>query len=72
MPALLISILWALVYLGIVAIVVVVILWAVESIAGIALPARVKQLIWVIFLLIGLIIILSIFTGMGPGVHIPR
>lgn len=70
MPALLISVLWSLIWVAIFAIVVVVILWAIESIAGIALPPRIKQLIWVIFVLICLIIVLSIFAG-GAPIHFP-
>ena len=66
MIALLISVLWALIYVAIVCLIIWVILWAITAITGVALPARAVQLIWVIAALICLIIVLSLVAGMTP------
>ncbi len=46
------SILLFLIYVCIAAAIVYLVFWVIKSVAGIAIPAKVEQIIWVIFILI--------------------
>jgi hypothetical protein len=65
-----IELLWILVYAAIFAIILHIVLWALTAIIGIAFPARIVQLIWVVFALIVLIWVLSALLGHGPPLRI--
>lgn len=62
-----------LIYAAVLAIVIYIVIWALQTIAGIALPERVIQLIWVIFVLLIVLWILQAMGGLGgfnlPGVR---
>jgi len=58
------AIITALIYIVLLAIVVYLILWVLQTI-GIALPAKIVQLIWVVFALIVLLILVNLLLGGG-------
>lgn len=57
-----------LIYLCLLALVVYLILWVLEAI-GLALPAQVIKIIWVIAVLIAILIIVQALPGLG--LHLP-
>jgi hypothetical protein len=54
------SIILVLIYLLIVAAVIYLIIWALQTVAGVALPDKVIKIIWVVFVLVALLLILRI------------
>jgi hypothetical protein len=67
----LITILWALVYLCIFVAVVWLVLWVLGKL-GIAIPANVLNIIWVILVLLCIIWIISHFSGAWSGHRLPQ
>jgi hypothetical protein len=63
------SLIMALIYLLIVAAVIYLIIWALQTVAGVALPDKVIKIIWVVFVLVALLLILRILL---PGAGILR
>lgn len=57
------GILVLLIYLAILAIFIYIVIWALQSIVGIALPGRVIQLVWVIFVLVALLWLVQSMGG---------
>ena len=56
------AIITALIYIVLLAIVVYLVIWVLQTI-GIALPAKIIQLIWVVFALIVLLILVQLLLG---------
>jgi len=72
MAAMAISVLYFLIGLIILAGVVYLAIWVIESFIY-AIPEKVKQGIWVIVLLLALIALISVLAGGGPNpFHFPR
>jgi hypothetical protein len=63
---LLIAVIWALVYVVIVAIAIYLIIWVLEVVAGVTLPAKVVQLLWVLVALIAVALIITALAGHLP------
>jgi hypothetical protein len=57
-----------LIYLAVLALVVWLVLWVLDSIIGIALPPKVVQIIWIIVVLVA---ILLVYRALGPHLHLP-
>jgi hypothetical protein len=64
--SLLIAVIWALVYVVIVAIAIYLIIWVLEVVAGVTLPAKVVQLLWVLVALIAVVMIITALAGHLP------
>ena len=62
------SVITLLIYLAVLALVVWLILWVVESVIGISLPPKVVQIIWVIVVLVALLLI---YRALAPHLHLP-
>lgn len=60
-----------LIYICIFALVVYLVLWVLGAI-GVALPAPVVKIIWVIFALVVLLLVLDFVLGHGHGILLPR
>ena len=55
-----------LIYVCVICLVVYLVLWVLESVAGISLPPKVVQIIWIIVVLVVLLLLLRlILPGMG-------
>jgi hypothetical protein len=67
----LVTILYALLYLAIVIVVVYILLW-VLSLLGVAIPANILKAIWAIIIIIALIWIITHFAGDFNGPHLLR
>lgn len=59
------AVIMILIYAAILAIVIYLVIWALQTIAGVALPGRVIQLVWVIFVLLVVLWILQAMGGLG-------
>lgn len=64
-----IQILWLLFYLGVIVAVVFVILWFLQTILQLPLPARAIQVIWGLVALLMIIYLLMFLSG--GGMHLP-
>jgi hypothetical protein len=64
--SLLIAVIWALVYVVIVAIAIYLIIWVLEVVAGVRLPEKVVQLLWVLVALIAVVMIITALAGHLP------
>jgi hypothetical protein len=67
-----ISIMWMLLGLVILCAVIWFVLYVVQSVLGIAIPARIIQMIWLVVLILVIIAILTILAGGsigGMGMH---
>ena len=71
MAAIAISVLWFLVSLIVLSGVVYLAIWVIESFVS-PIPAKVKQGVCVVVLLLALIYLISILVGGSPGLHLPR
>jgi len=67
---LLIALLWAVVYVAIMVLVVFLILWLLQTIAGVALPEKVVQLLWIIVAIIAIIVVITALTGHIPPLRV--
>ena len=66
------SVITFLIYLCILAIVVYLILWIVQDVIGLPIPAKVIQLLWVIVALVAILwLVEMVLPGVG-GLHFPR
>ena len=54
------AIIYALIYICLLALVIYLIIWVLNTVAGIALPPKVIQIIWVIFALICILILVRL------------
>lgn len=59
------SVISLLIYICIVALVVYLVIWVVRDIAGLPIPERVIQILWVIFALIVILALVNMLTGLG-------
>lgn len=50
----------ALIYIVLIAVAVYLVFWVLEAIAGVAVPAKVQQLIWVVVVLIAILLLVRI------------
>ena len=66
-----IGVLWFLIGLIILAGIVYLAIWVIETFIY-PIPERIKQGIWVIVLLIALIYLISVLTGSAPSFRVPR
>ena len=70
MIAIAINVLWFLIGLIILAGIIYLAIWVIESFI-IAIPELIKKGIWVIVLLLALIALLTVLVGGGGGLHMP-
>lgn len=54
------AVIYALIYICLLALVIYLIIWVLQTVAGIALPPKVIQIIWVIFALVCLLILVRL------------
>ena len=54
------AIITALIYIVLLAVAVYLIFWVLEAIAGVAVPAKVQQLIWIVVALIAILLLVRI------------
>jgi len=54
------AIITTLIYICLLAVAIYLILWVIQSIAGIALPEKVVQIIWIIFVLICVLLLVRL------------
>jgi hypothetical protein len=66
----LVSILWALVYLCIICAVIYLIIWVLGKL-GIAIPPNILTIVWVILVLLAIIWIVQHFSPVWSGHHLP-
>ena len=71
MAAIAVSILWFLIGVIILAGIVYLAIWVIESFVT-PIPEMIKKGIWVVILLLCLIYLISILFMGGPALHIPR
>ncbi len=57
------SIIAALIYIVLLAIVVYLVIWVLQTIAGVSIPPKIVQLIWVVFVLV---VLLILFRALAP------
>jgi len=65
------AIITGLIYICLLAIAVYLIIWVLQTVAGVALPPKVVQIIWVVVVLIALLILVRILLG-GGGFHLGK
>ena len=70
MATIAINVLWFLIGLIVLAGVVYLAIWVIESFIY-PIPEKVKQGVWVIVLLLALIALISVLVGGGSGFHFP-
>lgn len=70
MATIAINVLWFLIGLIVLAGVVYLAIWVIESFIW-PIPEKVKQGVWVIVLLLALIALISVLVGGGSGFHLP-
>jgi hypothetical protein len=63
------SVIMMLIYVCVVALVFYLIIWVLRDVLGLPLPAKVIQILWVIFALIVILMLLQMFGG--GGVRLP-
>lgn len=49
-----------LIYLLVVAAIIYIFFWAIETIAGVAIPPKIQQIIWVIYVLIAVLLLVRL------------
>jgi hypothetical protein len=59
-PDMIEAIITALIYIVLVAVAVYLIFWVLEAIAGVSVPAKVQQLIWIVVVLIAILLLVRI------------
>ncbi len=64
-----VAFLWLLIGVIVVALVIWLVLYGLKTIAGIAIPARVEQAVWFIFLILVVIYALTALAGGGTSLH---
>ena len=57
-----------LIYACLVAAMIYLLLWVIGTVAGVAIPPKVVQILWVVFVLVCLLFLVRIFVS-GGGVH---
>ena len=62
------AVIQALIYIVVLAIVVYLVLWVIQTVAGIALPEKIVQLVWVVFILVCLLILFRLLPIKLAGV----
>ena len=65
------SVVTFLIYLCILAIVIYLIIWVVQDVIGLPIPAKVIQLLWVIVALVAILWLVQMVLP-GVGAHFPR
>ena len=59
------SIISLLIWVCVIALVIYLVIWVLQTVVGLALPGKVIQILWVIFALIVLLMIVRIVIGSG-------
>ena len=54
------AVIYALIYICLLALVIYLIIWVLQTVAGLALPPKVIQIIWIIFALICILILVRL------------
>jgi len=65
------SVITLLIYICVVALVFYLVIWVLRDVVGLPIPAKVIQIIWVIFALIVILWIVQTFLGGGAGFRLP-
>ena len=66
------SVITFLIYICVLALVIYLIIWVLQEVLGIAIPAKVIQILWVIVALIVILwLVQMVLPGVG-GLHFPR
>jgi len=66
------SIIWFLIYILIVSGLLYLVFWVITTVAGIPLPAKIIQIVWVIFALIVILLLIRMFLPYLGGHHLLR
>jgi hypothetical protein len=62
------SVIYALIYICLLAIVVYLVIWVLTSVVNVPIPPKIIQLIWVIFALVCILILVRLFLGSGAKI----
>ena len=65
------SVIMFLIYVCVVAIVIYLVIWVLRDVLGLPLPAKVIQILWVIFALIVILFLVQMLLGAGGGLRMP-
>ena len=63
------SVITLLIYICVIALVVYLVIWVLRDVVGLPIPAKVIQILWVIF---ALVVILYIVQFLGHDLRLPR
>lgn len=55
----------ALIYICVLALVIYLVLWVLETVAGVGIPAKVVQIIWIVFALVAILILVRLLLPGG-------
>lgn len=59
------AVITALIYICLLALVIYLVLWVLESVIGISLPAKVVQILWIVFALVAILILVRLLLPGG-------
>jgi hypothetical protein len=59
------GVIYALIYIALVALAIYLIIWVLQTIIGIALPAKVIQILWLIFALVCILVLVQVVLPRG-------
>jgi hypothetical protein len=68
------AVIYALIYICLLALVIYLVIWVLQTIAGIALPPKVIQIVWIIFALICILVLVRLLlphSGRLLGAMLP-
>ena len=54
------AVIYSLIYICLLALVIFLVLWVIQTVAGISLPPKIVQIIWVVFVLVCLLILVRL------------
>lgn len=66
------SIIWFLIYVCVAALVVYLVIWVLRDIIGLPIPAKVIQIVWVIFALVVILYLVQLVLGSGGHLRLPK
>lgn len=61
------AVIYALITICVIALVIYLVLWVLQTVAGLALPPKVVQIIWIIFALVCVLILVRLLLSSGGG-----
>ena len=65
------SVITLLIWVCVVALIIYLVIWVLQTVVGLPLPAKVIQILWVIFALIVILMLARLLLG-GGGISLPK